>query len=70
MTTPPATGNWITGAQTVWRSHSNGTPRPRLRVAVVDRARSTVTFPVRVEDASDAFVHPFGYAETSVCGVA
>jgi hypothetical protein len=45
MTTPPATGNWITGPQTVWRSRSNGTPRPRRCgswswIARVQRSRS------------------------------
>jgi hypothetical protein len=38
-----------------------------LRVVVVDRDGDAVTFPVRAEDASDAFVHPFVYAEPSVC---
>ena len=33
-----------------------------LRIVVVDRTSETVTFPVRAEDASDAFVHPFIYA--------
>jgi len=33
-----------------------------LRVVVVDRGGTAVTFPVRAEDASDAFVHPFVYA--------
>ena len=41
-----------------------------LRVVVVDRQSATVTFPVRAEDASDAFVYPFVYAGPSVCGVA
>ena len=40
-----------------------------LRVVVVDR-ESAVTFPVRAEDASDAFVHPFVYAGRTVCEVA
>ena len=39
-----------------------------LRVVVVDR-ESAVTFPVRAEDASDAFVHPFVYAGRTVCEV-
>jgi hypothetical protein len=37
-----------------------------LRVVVVDRASAAVTFPVRAEDASEAFVHPFVYAERAV----
>jgi hypothetical protein len=41
-----------------------------LRVVVVDRESATVTFPVRAEDASDAFVHPFVYAGPAVCEVA
>ena len=41
-----------------------------LRVVVVDRESAAVTFPVRAEDAADAFVHPFVYAGPSVCGVA
>jgi|SRR5450755_448281 len=41
-----------------------------LRVVVVDRDSATVTFPVRAEDASDAFVHPFVYAERAVYEVA
>ena len=41
-----------------------------LRVVVVDRESATVTFPVRAEDASDAFVHPFVYAGRTVCEVA
>jgi hypothetical protein len=41
-----------------------------LRVVVVDRESATVTFGVRAEDAADAFVHPFVYAEPSVCEVA
>jgi len=38
-----------------------------LRVVVVDRESAAVTFPVRAEDASDAFVHPFVYAGRTVC---
>ena len=38
-----------------------------LRVVVVDRESAAVTFPVRAEDASDAFVHPFVYAGRAVC---
>jgi hypothetical protein len=41
-----------------------------LRVVVVDRESEAVTFPVRAEDASDAFVHPFIYAGRTVCEVA
>ena len=41
-----------------------------LRVVVVDRERAAVTFAVRAEDAADAFVHPFVYAERTVCRVA
>jgi len=41
-----------------------------LRVVVVDRDSAAVTFPVRSEDASDAFVHPFVYAERAVYEVA
>jgi hypothetical protein len=38
-----------------------------LRLVVVDRQSPAVTFPVRAEDASDAFVHPFIYAGRAVC---
>jgi hypothetical protein len=41
-----------------------------LRVVVVDRESATVTFPVRAEDASDAFIHPFVYAGRTGCEVA
>jgi hypothetical protein len=41
-----------------------------LRIVVVDHASETVTFAVRAEDASDAFVHPFIYAGRSVCEIA
>ena len=41
-----------------------------LRVVVVDRESAAVTFAVRAEDASDAFVHPFVYARRAVCEVA
>ena len=41
-----------------------------LRVVIVDRECATVTFAVRAEDAADAFVHPFVYAERTVCEVA
>jgi hypothetical protein len=41
-----------------------------LRVVVVDRESAAVTFPVRAQDASDAFVHPFVYAERAVYEVA
>jgi hypothetical protein len=34
-----------------------------LRIVVMDHASETVTFPVRAADASDAFVHPFIYAD-------
>ena len=37
-----------------------------LRIVVVDHASDPVTFPVRAEDASDAFVHPFIYAGGAV----
>ena len=37
-----------------------------LSVVVVDRESAAVTFPVRAEDASEAFVHPFVYAERAV----
>lgn len=40
-----------------------------LRVVVVDRESAAVIFPVRAEDASDAFVHPFVYAGRPVCKV-
>ena len=40
-----------------------------LRLVVVDRERPAITFPVRAEDASDAFVHPFVYAGRAVCEV-
>jgi hypothetical protein len=38
-----------------------------LRIVVVDREGAAVTFPVRAQDASDAFVHPFVYAGHTVC---
>jgi hypothetical protein len=41
-----------------------------LRIVLVDRESPAVSFPVRAEDASDAFVHPFVYAGRTVCGVA
>ena len=41
-----------------------------LRVVVVDRESAAVTFPVRAEDASDAFAHPFVYAGRAVSEVA
>ena len=41
-----------------------------VRVVVVDRERAAVSFPVRAQDASDAFVHPFVYAGRSVCELA
>ena len=41
-----------------------------LRVVVVDRESAAVTFPVRAEDASDAFVHPFVYAGRAACEIA
>jgi hypothetical protein len=41
-----------------------------LRVVVVDREGEAVSFAVRAEDASDAFVHPFVYAGRTVCEVA
>jgi hypothetical protein len=41
-----------------------------LRVVVVDRESAAVSFPVRAEDASDAFEHPFVYAGRTVRGVA
>jgi len=37
-----------------------------LRLVVVDRESPAITFPVRAEDASDAFVHPFVYAGRAV----
>jgi hypothetical protein len=37
-----------------------------LRVVVVDRDSEAVSFAVRAEDASDAFVHPFVYAGRTV----
>ena len=40
-----------------------------LRVVVVDRD-TAVSFAVRAQDASDAFVHPFVYAGRSVCELA
>jgi hypothetical protein len=40
-----------------------------LRVVVVDHESAAVTFPVRAEDASDAFFHPFAYAGRTVCEV-
>jgi hypothetical protein len=40
-----------------------------LRVVVVDRESAAVTFPVRAEDASDAFVHPFVHAGRTACEV-
>ena len=41
-----------------------------VRVVVVDRERAAVSFPVRAQDASDAFVHPFVYAGRTVGEVA
>ena len=41
-----------------------------LRVVLVDRESAAVSFPVRAEDASDAFVHPFVHAGRTVCVVA
>ena len=41
-----------------------------LRVVVVDRESAAVTFPVRADDASDAFLHPFVYAGRTVCEIA
>ena len=41
-----------------------------VRVVVVDRERAAVSFPVRAQDASDAFVHPFVYAGRTVREVA
>ena len=41
-----------------------------LRVVIVDRESAAVTFAVRPEDASDAFVHPFVYAGRTVCELA
>ena len=41
-----------------------------VRVVVVDRERAAVSFPVRAQDATDAFVHPFVYAERTVGEVA
>ena len=41
-----------------------------LRVVVVDRESAPLSFPVRAEDASDAFVHPFVYAGRTVCELA
>ena len=41
-----------------------------LRVVVVDRESEAVSFAVRAEDASDAFMHPFVYAGRTVCEVA
>jgi hypothetical protein len=41
-----------------------------VRVVVVDRESEAVSFAVRAEDASDAFVHPFVYAERTVREVA
>ena len=41
-----------------------------LRVVVVDRDTAAVSFAVRAQDASDAFVHPFVYAGRSVCELA
>ena len=40
-----------------------------VRVVVVDRESAALTFMVRAEDASDAFVHPFVYAGRTVCEV-
>ena len=41
-----------------------------LRVVVADRDSEAVSFAVRAEDASDAFMHPFVYAGRTVCEVA
>jgi hypothetical protein len=41
-----------------------------LRVVVVDRESAAVTFGMRAEDAADALVHPFVYAERAVREVA
>ena len=41
-----------------------------LRVVVADRESEAVSFAVRAEDASDAFMHPFVYAGRTVCEVA
>ena len=41
-----------------------------LRVVVVDRESEAVSFAVRAEDASAAFVHPFVYAGRTVSEVA
>jgi hypothetical protein len=41
-----------------------------VRVVVLDREGAAVTIPVRAEDASDAFVHPFVYAGRTVYEVA
>jgi hypothetical protein len=37
-----------------------------LRIVVVDRESAPVSFPMRAQDASDAFVHPFVYAGRTV----
>ena len=41
-----------------------------LRVVVADRGTEAVSFAVRAQDASDAFMHPFVYAGRTVCEVA
>ena len=41
-----------------------------LRVVVSDRESEPVSFAVRAEDAADAFMHPFVYAERTACAVA
>ena len=41
-----------------------------LRIVVVDREREAVSFAVRAENASDAFMHPFVYAGRTVCELA
>jgi hypothetical protein len=41
-----------------------------LRVVVLDRESEAVSFAVRAEDASDAFMHPFVYAGRAVCEAA
>ncbi len=40
-----------------------------LRVVVADRDSAAVSFAVRAEDASDAFMHPFVYAGRTACEV-
>jgi hypothetical protein len=41
-----------------------------LRVVVLDRESEAVSFAVRAEDASNAFIHPFVYAGRAVCEAA